>query len=278
MQGPDKEVWIEDPGYSLTRLALVAAGAKVRPVPVDQSGISIAEGIGRAKSACHLHNAFASVSERRCAVDAAAASSFWHGRESQARGSSRTTTPVNSDTSAGHSPRSRASTRPSASSTSEPSTRRFSGTSARLCRGATFTPARLRYRALSHGPPAVDPLPGGGRRLHGRGTLRSSHPQECGRSTATSGTRWSLRSGAAWATTCPSIRRTRACTWLPPRGEGYQTSRSNEQPREHGVIVRAMSRLYIEAPLRSSLMLGCSRYPRQVIVPAIVRLAQAFER
>ena len=48
--------------------------------------------------------------------------------------------------------------------------------------------------------------------------------------------------------------------------------------REHGVIVRAMSRLYIEAPLRSSLMLGCSRYPRQVIVPAIVRLAQAFER
>jgi GntR family transcriptional regulator / MocR family aminotransferase len=31
IQGPDKEVWIEDPGYSLTRLALVAAGAKVCP-------------------------------------------------------------------------------------------------------------------------------------------------------------------------------------------------------------------------------------------------------
>ena len=32
--------------------------------------------------------------------------------------------------------------------------------------------------------------------------------------------------------------------------------------REHRVIVRAMSRPYIEAPLRSSLMLGCSGYPR----------------
>jgi GntR family transcriptional regulator/MocR family aminotransferase len=48
--------------------------------------------------------------------------------------------------------------------------------------------------------------------------------------------------------------------------------------REHDVIVRAMSRLYIEAPLRSSLMLGCSGYPRQVTAPTIVRLAQAFER
>jgi GntR family transcriptional regulator/MocR family aminotransferase len=51
MQGPDKEVWIEDPGYSLTRLALVAAGATVRPIPVDQYGINVAEGIRRAPKA-----------------------------------------------------------------------------------------------------------------------------------------------------------------------------------------------------------------------------------
>jgi GntR family transcriptional regulator/MocR family aminotransferase len=51
MQGPDKEVWIEDPGYSLTRLALTAAGAKVRPIPVDQFGINVAEGIRRAPKA-----------------------------------------------------------------------------------------------------------------------------------------------------------------------------------------------------------------------------------
>ena len=47
---------------------------------------------------------------------------------------------------------------------------------------------------------------------------------------------------------------------------------------EHGVIVRAMSHLYVEAPARSALVLGFSGYPRQVIAPAIVRLAKAFER
>jgi GntR family transcriptional regulator/MocR family aminotransferase len=51
MQGPDKDVWIEDPGYALTRRALVAAGAKVRPIPVDQHGINVAEGIRRAPKA-----------------------------------------------------------------------------------------------------------------------------------------------------------------------------------------------------------------------------------
>ena len=51
IQGPDKEVWIEDPGYSLTRLALVAAGVKVCPIPVDQNGINVAEGIRRAPKA-----------------------------------------------------------------------------------------------------------------------------------------------------------------------------------------------------------------------------------
>ena len=48
--------------------------------------------------------------------------------------------------------------------------------------------------------------------------------------------------------------------------------------REHGVIVRAMSRLYVEAPAQSALMLGFSGYPRPTIAPAIVRLARVFER
>jgi DNA-binding transcriptional MocR family regulator len=45
--------------------------------------------------------------------------------------------------------------------------------------------------------------------------------------------------------------------------------------REHGVVVRAMSRLYLE---KSALMLGFSGYPQQIIAPAIARLARAFER
>jgi GntR family transcriptional regulator/MocR family aminotransferase len=48
--------------------------------------------------------------------------------------------------------------------------------------------------------------------------------------------------------------------------------------REHGVVVRAMSRLYIEAPAQSALMLGFSGYPSEIMAPAIARLARAVER
>jgi GntR family transcriptional regulator/MocR family aminotransferase len=47
--------------------------------------------------------------------------------------------------------------------------------------------------------------------------------------------------------------------------------------REHGVIVRAMSRLHVGAAPRSALVLGFSGYPRQAIVPAVERLAQVIE-
>jgi GntR family transcriptional regulator/MocR family aminotransferase len=45
------ESWIEDPGYSLTRHALVAAGVKVRPVPVDGNGMVVRSGIYSAPKA-----------------------------------------------------------------------------------------------------------------------------------------------------------------------------------------------------------------------------------
>jgi GntR family transcriptional regulator / MocR family aminotransferase len=38
---PDDEVWVEDPGYPLTRHALAMAGAKLRPIPVDAQGINV---------------------------------------------------------------------------------------------------------------------------------------------------------------------------------------------------------------------------------------------
>jgi GntR family transcriptional regulator/MocR family aminotransferase len=46
--------------------------------------------------------------------------------------------------------------------------------------------------------------------------------------------------------------------------------------RDHGVIVRAMSRLYAAAPPRSALVIGFSGYPRQIIPPAVTQLAKAF--
>jgi GntR family transcriptional regulator/MocR family aminotransferase len=47
--------------------------------------------------------------------------------------------------------------------------------------------------------------------------------------------------------------------------------------RQHGVVVRAMSRLYVAATPRSALVLGFSGHPRQTIVPAVERLARAIE-
>jgi GntR family transcriptional regulator/MocR family aminotransferase len=47
--------------------------------------------------------------------------------------------------------------------------------------------------------------------------------------------------------------------------------------RQHGVIVRAMSRLHVAAAPRSALVLGFSGYPRQMIGPAVESLAQVVE-
>jgi GntR family transcriptional regulator/MocR family aminotransferase len=48
--------------------------------------------------------------------------------------------------------------------------------------------------------------------------------------------------------------------------------------RDHGAVVRAMSRLYAVAPPRSALVLGFSGYPSPLIPPAVARLAKAFGR
>jgi len=42
---------------------------------------------------------------------------------------------------------------------------------------------------------------------------------------------------------------------------------------QHGVVVRAMSRMYVSAPARPALMLGFSGYPSRMISPAVTRLA-----
>ena len=47
--------------------------------------------------------------------------------------------------------------------------------------------------------------------------------------------------------------------------------------RQHGVVVRPMSRLYLAAAPRSALVLGFSGHSRQTIGPAVERLARAVE-
>src|SRR5580704_11631596 len=44
-------VWVEEPGYWLTRQALTAAGCRLVPVPVDNDGLDVAVGIERCRKA-----------------------------------------------------------------------------------------------------------------------------------------------------------------------------------------------------------------------------------
>ena len=48
---PGDEVWVEEPGFIEARWSLKAAGAKLVPVPVDDQGLCVAEGIRRAPKA-----------------------------------------------------------------------------------------------------------------------------------------------------------------------------------------------------------------------------------
>lgn len=48
---PGDEVWVEEPGFIEARWSLKAAGAKLVPVPVDERGMVVAEGIRRAPRA-----------------------------------------------------------------------------------------------------------------------------------------------------------------------------------------------------------------------------------
>jgi GntR family transcriptional regulator/MocR family aminotransferase len=48
---PGSAAWVEEPGYSLQRSALIAAGARVIPVPVDEEGMDVSIGIKRAPRA-----------------------------------------------------------------------------------------------------------------------------------------------------------------------------------------------------------------------------------
>ena len=45
---PGNSVWVEEPGYSLERIVLKAAGCRLIPVPVDQEGMVVSVGMKRA--------------------------------------------------------------------------------------------------------------------------------------------------------------------------------------------------------------------------------------
>ena len=278
MQGPDKEVWIEDPGYSLTRLALVAAGAKVRPIPVDQHGVNVAEGIRRAPQARAVFitpshqfpkGVALSMARRLELLAWARQSGAWIVEDDYAS-------------------EFRYGGRPLASLQGLDEAERviYIGT----LNKALFPGLRLGYAVV---PPSLVRAFVTARYLMDRQPSSLCQAvvaafMEEGHFAAHIRRMREMYRDQRDALVAALRRRLADHLTVDPPDQGMHlvayTRRGlsdvtiEQAGREHGVVVRAMSRLYVEAPAQSALMLGFSGYPRQIIAPAVARLARAFER
>jgi GntR family transcriptional regulator / MocR family aminotransferase len=277
IQGPNKEVWIEDPGYSLTRLVLVAAGANVCPIPVDQNGVDVTEGIRRAPNA---RAAFITSSHQ---FPTGVALSMARRLELLAWARESGAWIIEDD----YASEFRYGGRPLASLQGLDEAGRviYVGT----LNKALFPGLRLGYAVVPHSL------------IQGFVTARylmDRQPSSLCQAVAAA----FMEEGHFAA----HIRRMREMyrkqrdalvaalrhrlgdrlTVEPPdqgmhlvayTRRGLSDVKIERAGREHGVVVRAMSRLYVEAPAQSALMLGFSGYPHQTIASAIARLARAFE-
>jgi GntR family transcriptional regulator/MocR family aminotransferase len=278
MQGPDKEVWIEDPGYPLTRLALVAAGAKVRPVPVDQHGINVTEGVRRAPKARAVFITPSHQFPKGVALSMA--------RRLELLGWAREQGAwiVEDD----YASEFRYGGRPLASLQGLDEAERviYIGT----LNKALFPGLRLGYAVVP--PSLVRPFVTA-RYLMDRQpstlcqVVVAAFMEEGHFAAHIRRMRETYRNQRDALVAALRRRLNDHLSVDPPdqgmhlvayTRKGLSDVKIAQAARDHGVIVRAMSRLYIEAPAQSALMLGFSGYPHQIIAPAVARLARAFER
>jgi len=278
MQGPDKEVWVEDPGYPLTRLALVAAGAKVCPVPVDRHGINVAEGIRRVPKARAVfitpshqfpRGVVLSMARRLELLAWARESGAWIVEDDYAS-------------------EFRYGGRPLASLQGLDEAERviYIGT----LNKALFPGLRLGYAVL---PPRLVKSFVTARYLMDRQpstlcqAVVTAFMEEGHFASHIRRMRDKYRSQRDALVTALRRRLGDHLTVDPPdQGmhlvaylrRGWSDVAIERAARRHDVVVRAMSRLHIDAPPQSGLMLGFSGHPQQSMVPAVARLAKAFER
>ena len=278
LQQTDMQAWVEDPGYSLTRQALLAAGVKIHPIPVDGQGIDVKFGISsaakaRAVFATPSHQfptgAVLSMARRLELLGWAREANAWIIEDDYA------------------------------------SEFRYGGRALASLQGldecerviyvgtlnkALFPGLRLGYAVV---PPALlrafitarylmdrqpstlcqvvvaDFIEEGHFAAHIR-RMRLMYRDQ--RDVLVAALRLRLRDQM---TVDPPDQGMHLVAYLRA---GLADVTIERAARDHGVIVRAMSRMHIAAPPRSALVLGFSGYPRKMIVPAVTRLAEAVEQ
>lgn len=273
----DKEVWVEDPGYPLTREALLAAGATIRPIPVDGQGIDVRAGIASAPNARAV---FVTPSHQ---FPTGVVLSMARRLELLAWAREKRAWIVEDD----YASEFRYGGRPLASLQGLDEGERviYVGT----LNKALFPGLRLGYavvprellRAFVAARYLMDRQPStisqavvtafmeqGHFAAHIRRMRQLYRDQRDELVFALQ-----RRLGADLTVTAPD----QGMHLVAFTRRGLSDTAIERAGREHGVVVRAMSRLYVAAPPRPALVLGFSGHPRPTIVPAVERLAQAVE-
>ena len=275
--GPGKEVWVEDPGYPLTRQALIAAGAKVHPIPVDRHGIDVSAGI---KSAPNARAAFVTPSHQ---FPTGVVLSMARRLELLAWARKKSAWIVEDD----YASEFRYGGRPLASLQGLDEGERviYIGTFNK----ALFPGLRMGYAVVPRGllrafvaarylmdrqPPTLSQavvaafMQEGHFAAHLR-RMRLLYRDQRDQLVAA----LKSRLGADLTVEAPD----QGMHLVAYTRRGLSDVAIEREGREQGVIVRAMSRLHVAAAPQSALVLGFSGYPSRSIIPAVERLAQVIE-
>ena len=277
LPGLSREVWVEDPGYPLTRQALLAAGAKVRPIPVDRQGIDVAAGI---RSAPNARAVFVTPSHQ---FPTGVVLSMARRLELLAWARAKGAWIVEDD----YASEFRYGGRPLASLQGLDEGERviYIGT----LNKALFPGLRIGYAVVPH---ALLRAFVAARYLMDRQpstlsqALVAAFMEEGHFAAHIRRIRLLYRDQRDELVAALNYRLGEDLTVdAPDQGmhlvaftrRGLSDIAIERAGRQHGVIVRAMIRLYVAAPTRSALGLGFSGYPRHTITPAVERLAQVVE-